>query len=281
MVEELEMCSCPLCGEDRVADKLYDFSPYKVVQCVACDLWYLNPRLTEEDMLAQYADDAYFEGSNGVDEGYGDYSEQEKSLRPTFLRLMQLLEQKKMTGGRLLEVGCGYGYLLDEASSYFDFRMGTDFSLAAVDKASAYANEIVHGGIDAVDDSQVFDCIVAMEVIEHIYDPVDFVEALFSHLKPGGWLILATPDMGSRWRSVMQSKWPSFKLPEHVTYYDSDTLGLLYDRCGFEEINKLPLPHVFPLSLLFEKLHLSKIPVPKLNVWIPSVVLVMAARRPL
>jgi len=276
----VENCACPLCGSTHTHKNTYSFPPYRVVQCSDCQLWYLNPRLSEKDMLAQYADDAYFSGSDGVNEGYSDYAEQEKSLRPTFKRFLKLLKNKGFTGGSLLEVGCGYGYMLDEAEPYFDRRVGTDFSLGAVEKASAYVNQIIHGGIEQVNPAETFDCIISVEVIEHIYDPQAFVHALYQHLKPGGCLILATPDMGSAWRKVMQSRWPSFKLPEHVTYYDQQTLQHLYLTCGFEDAQTLPFPHAFPLSVFLDKLKLGFLPAPNMNIWFPAVVLGMAARRP-
>ena len=282
MQDNVENCACPLCGEREVELKTYNFSPYKVVQCLACHLWYLNPRLSEEAMLAQYADDTYFEGGDGLNEGYNDYAEQEKSLRPTFKRMLKHLDKKGMLGGRLLEVGCGYGYLLDEAKGYFDYRMGTDFSSGAVARSSEYAEKIIHGGVGEIEEGEEhFDCIIAVEVIEHIYNPNQFIHDLYHKLKPGGYLILATPDMGSFWRKFMQHKWVSFKLPEHVTYYDESTLTQLYEKAGFENCERIPSSHAFPLSVILKKLHLDFIRFPSINIWLPSVVLGMAARRPL
>jgi len=244
-------------------------------------MWYLNPRLSEGAMLQQYADDAYFEGSNGLNEGYSGYADQEKSLRPSFARMLQQLKSRNMTGGHLLEVGCGYGYLLDEARSYFDFRVGTDFSTGAVAQASTYADKVILGGLADLDEGAMFDCIIASEVLEHIYDPNAFMAEIYAHLNPGGWVLLAVPDMGSLWRKVLQKRWPSFKLPEHVTYYDRHSLKRLYTQSGFEACEVIPSGHAFPLPVLLEKLHLNFLPVPNMNIWLPGVVLGMVAQRPL
>jgi len=40
---------------------------------------------------------------------------------------MKELHKRNVTGGKLLEIGCGFGFLLDEAKNYFDYRIGTDF----------------------------------------------------------------------------------------------------------------------------------------------------------
>jgi len=276
----LEKCICPLCGSQKTGNKKYVFSPYTVVQCTACSLWYLNPRLNEKDMLAQYASDTYFSGSNGVDEGYSDYAEQEKSLRPTFSRFLKELDKHEITGGSLLEVGCGYGYLLDEAKSYFDYRVGTDFSKGAVQQAQERADKIILGGIDQLQPQDKFDCIIAVEVIEHIYHPLQFVSELYQHLKPGGWLVLAAPDMGSLWRKALQKRWPSFKLPEHITYYDQTSMHYLFHQCSYNNMKTIPFPHAFPVSVFLEKLNLGFLPAPKSNIWFPNVVIAMAAQRP-
>ncbi|MFC1536423.1 methyltransferase domain-containing protein [Pseudomonadota bacterium] len=259
--------------------KCYDFSPYRVEQCADCQLWYLSIRLNEEAMLSYYSDDAYFEGSDGLNEGYSDYALQERPLRATFKRFLKQMHQRGMTGGSLLEVGCGFGYLLSEARPYFDRRVGTDFSSGAVNRTKAVADDVYLGGVDAVPDAEKFDCIVAVEVIEHVYDPNRFMAQLAARLKPGGWLVMATPDMGSWWRRVLGSHWPSFKLPEHVTYYDQYTLAELFNRNGFDSVRSVPSPHAFPLTVVLEKMgiHLSS-KVGEANIWIPSVVLSMAAR---
>ncbi|MDT8375479.1 MAG: methyltransferase domain-containing protein [Mariprofundaceae bacterium] len=279
MPAELEQCPCPMCGESAHEAAHYDFSPYRVVQCSECGLWYLSPRLNEAAMLAQYSDDAYFEGSDGLNEGYSDYALQEKPLRATFRRFLKQLDDMGVTGGTLLEVGCGYGYLLGEARSYFDRTVGTDFSSEAVERAKPLADTVCQGGVDALPEGEKFDCIIAVEVIEHVYDPNRFVARLAARLKPGGWLVMVTPDMGSWWRRVLGRHWPSFKLPEHVVYYDRDTLTELFERNGFDSVRPMPFPHAFPLAVVLEKMgiHLSS-KAGEANIWIPGVVLSMAAR---
>jgi len=277
--EQLERTSCPLCESDALASKQYSFSPYRVVQCRDCGLWYLSPRLIESAMMALYSDDTYFEGSNGLSEGYSDYALQEKPLRATFRRFLSRMSDMGITGGSLLEVGCGYGYLLQEARPYFDRLVATDFSSGAVEKAARKADKVYLGGIDAVPQEERFDCIIAVEVIEHIYDPNRFIAHLKTMLKPGGWLVLATPDMGSWWRRVLGRRWPSFKLPEHVTYFDQRTLSALFEKQGFESMRRIPSPHAFPLAVVMEKMGIRlSSGAGEANIWIPDVVLSMAAR---
>jgi SAM-dependent methyltransferase len=277
---DLETTNCPLCGAGGGVP-VYGgagFAPYGVVGCPGCGLQYLSPRLTEPAMAAHYASDHYFQGGA---QGYDDYAEQEPALRATFRRFLQALARRGRTGGALLEIGCGYGYLLDEARPHFTRRVGTDFSPAAAQAAARRADAVHAGGADAVPAGERFDCIVATHVIEHVYRPHQFVRTLLQHLKPGGSLVLAAPDAGSFWRRGMGRRWPSFKLPEHVLYFDRRTLGRLMAECGLVELAPVPFPHAFPLPLVASKLGL-RLPrtLQGINLWLPATTVAMIGVKP-
>ncbi|MGI0013053.1 MAG: class I SAM-dependent methyltransferase [Nitrososphaera sp.] len=268
---ELESPNCPLCGSVK-GSTLYEgkrFAPYSVRTCCGCSMSYLSPRLTERAMLSLYQKDQYF--SSEDDEGYGNYAAQEPALRATFRRLLQALAARGKIGGTLLEIGCGYGYLLDEARPYFSQRVGTDFSDGAVRQARERADQVYQGGIDAIAETEQFDCVIATHVIEHVYHPQDFVKALLKRLRPGGCLLIAAPDMGSLWRKLMGARWPSFKLPEHVLYFDAHTLERLMNECGMQQVKKVPYPHAFPLPLVASKFGL-RLPavLNRYSLWLPA-----------
>lgn len=268
---ELEIPDCPLCGhpEGKILYGGERFAPYGVRACARCGMAYLAPRLTERAMLALYQQDQYFSG-NGED-GYGDYAAQEPALRATFRRLFQTLEMRGKTGGALLEIGCGFGYLLDEARPYFSRRVGTDFSAGAVRQAQTRADQVYQGGIDAIPEIGQFDCVIATHVIEHVYHPQEFVCALLRRLRPGGCLLIAAPDMGSFWRKLMGSRWPSFKLPEHVLYFDAQTLARMLRECDVHQVTQVPYPHAFPLPLIASKFGIG-LPetLNRYSLWLPA-----------
>src|SRR5262249_4529231 len=155
----------------------------------------------EAAMQKAYRQSSYYEGGTS---GYADtsYTAQESALRATFKRLLVNLARRGLTGGDLLEIGCGYGYLLDEARSFFDQRVGTDFSSQAAEIARATGAEVFIGGVDQVPPESKFDCVVATQVIEHVYEPLSFVKALAEHTKLGGHIVIATPDIGGALRRV-------------------------------------------------------------------------------
>jgi 2-polyprenyl-3-methyl-5-hydroxy-6-metoxy-1,4-benzoquinol methylase len=267
---DLEYPACPLCGSERREVVFRLREPYKVAQCLVCGFHYLYPRLAESAIREVYQQSSYYQGGAC---GYADtsYTDQEGALRATFKRLLNNLYRRGLAGGDLLEIGCGFGYLLDEARAYFDRRVGTDFSAEAAATARATGAEVFIGGIEQISCGSKFDFVLAIQVIEHIYEPLSFVEQLASHIKPGGHIVLATPDIGGVLRKTMGRRWPSFKIPEHVLYFDFRTLSMLMCRAGVRDVRRLPYPHAFPLGLIAAKFRL-RIPewLAGVNVWVPA-----------
>lgn len=268
---EIESTNCPLC-DSHASNSIYGgrrFAPYGIRRCSRCGVAYLSPRLSERAMLAVYQQEQYFSATD--ERGYSSYSAQESALRATFRRMLKTLAECERTGGALLEIGCGFGYLLDEARPYFTRRVGTDFSAGAVRQAQGRADQIYQGGVEAIAGTENFNCIISLQVIEHVYNPKWFVQALLKRLKVGGCLLIATPDMASYWRILMGSRWPSFKLPEHVVYFDAFTLARLLRECGLREVEPVPCPHAFPLPLIASKFGLSlPASLNRYSLWLPG-----------
>jgi SAM-dependent methyltransferase len=267
---KLEYPACLMCGSDRREFPFRLHDPYSVVRCTTCGFYYLYPRVIEGAMQEAYRQPSYYEGGAC---GYADtsYTAQESALRATFKRLLHNLAARRLTGGTLLEVGCGYGYLLDEARLYFDRRVGTEFSPQGAEIARATGAEVFVGGIEQISAERKFDCVLAVQVIEHVYQPLAFVKQLIRHTQPGGHIVIATPDIGGVLRKAMGRYWPSFKVPEHVGYFDFRSLSRVMKDAGLSDVRRLPYPHAFPLGLIATKFGLN-IPsaIGCLKIWVPA-----------
>jgi 2-polyprenyl-3-methyl-5-hydroxy-6-metoxy-1,4-benzoquinol methylase len=277
---KLEYPACLVCSSDQREFPFRLHEPYRVARCTSCGFYYLYPRLNETAMQEVYRESSYYAGGAC---GYADasYSAQETALRATFKRLLRNLAKRGLTGGDLLEVGCGYGYLLDEARSFFDRRVGTDFSSQAAEIARATGAEVFVGGIEQVSPDRKFDCIIAIQVIEHVYQPLSFVKQVAGHTKTGGHIVVATPDIGGALRKTMGRRWPSFKVPEHVVYFDFQSLRALMHQAGLIDVRRLPYPHAFPLGLISAKFRLN---MPSLlaglKIWVPATTVAAYGRVP-
>jgi hypothetical protein len=144
---KLEYPACPVCGSEQRQFPFRLHKPFTVAHCTACGVHYLYPRLIESAIQEAYRESSYYEGGAC---GYADtsYTAQETALRATFKRLLHNLARRGLAGGDLLEIGCGYGYLLDEARSLFDRRVGTEFSVQGAEIAGKTGAEVFVGGIE-------------------------------------------------------------------------------------------------------------------------------------
>jgi 2-polyprenyl-3-methyl-5-hydroxy-6-metoxy-1,4-benzoquinol methylase len=96
--------------------------------------------------------------------------------------------------GKILDVGCGPGWLLDAVGPSW-MRLGMDIvpeAMAEMDRLGI----ISVPELEMVNDDWA-DVVVCYHVIEHIADPIDFIGDIRRVLRPGGWLILGTPDFDS------------------------------------------------------------------------------------
>jgi SAM-dependent methyltransferase len=265
---EIETTRCPLCDSAEFRAEI-EFSPFAVVQCSECQFFFLSPRLKEEAVTKIYQDDNYYNDSSEA--GYANYLEQELALRATYRRFFNYLKRKELTQGDLLEIGCGFGYLLDEARPFFDQRIGTDFSPCACEAAGKVADQVYLGGLEQISDDVSVDVVIALNVLEHTYDPVKFLADSKEILRPNGKLIIAVPNVDSFIRKLMGRNWPSYKVPEHTLYFSQHTLNKVMRDAGLSNVKKMPFLHAFPLTLIAGKFGIN-LPesLRRLLIWVPS-----------
>lgn len=275
---ELEYPSCLLCGSARATRSFErQFSPHALARCADCGFCYLSPRVAEREMAGRYAAESYYQSGDGT--GYQAYATQDRALRATYRALVRRLVARGLAGGTLLEIGAGYGYFLAEAKGAFSELHATEMSKDAARRADEHADRLMVGGIEAVPSDNRYHLIVALQVIEHIYDPRDFVRRCVRLLHPGGHLLLAAPNMDSPLRWLLGANWPSFKVPEHVSYFDVRSLSRLMRDQQLQALERLSYPHAFPASLIADKLRLA-LPssLREWPIWIPTTTAALVGR---
>jgi 2-polyprenyl-3-methyl-5-hydroxy-6-metoxy-1,4-benzoquinol methylase len=182
--------------------------------------------------LADFYGGDYFSGSQ--DFGYGDYLKTEKIQRLNAVNLLGMIAKHFRPNGnlvkaKLLDVGCAYGFLVDEACKAGADAEGVDYS----ESASRYAQTVLGrkvtlGDLHAINfPSGHFDAVTSVGSIEHLNDPVAMVEEIARITKPGGLFVVTTINTKSLIRIFR------FKPPEHLFYFSDRNLALLLESKGF------------------------------------------------
>ena len=212
--------ACPGCGRPTAHKHLFSIGNCTILRCAGCGLGRTETAAFEPE---RYYTDDYFTGQRA--DGYADYRGAEPVLRREFARTVEFIRARK-GGGRLLEVGCAYGFFLQEAKPWFDV---TGIELAA-DAAAHCARSglTVHAGM--ADEATLrclgtFDVIVMLDVIEHLPDPHGMLRLLGRHLAPGGIIVITTGDFGSPVARLSGRYWRLMTPPQHLWFFTRVSLA--------------------------------------------------------
>jgi SAM-dependent methyltransferase len=219
----LEVADCPNGCESANDAVLHEFGEYGVCRCARCGLVRLSPRLSESSLEEFYGRD-YFSGDHGA--GYDRYDEDRALYERTFARRLKLIRRFKPRG-RLLDIGCGFGYFLSVAQRAGYEPHGLDLSAHAVERSRAVvsADAVRQGSLaPGLYPEKYFDVITMSDLFEHVYRPREFARTLHGITKDDGVIVITTPNQKSLLARVSGRRWVSYKIPEHVFYYTPATL---------------------------------------------------------
>lgn len=130
---------------------------------------------------------------------------------------------------RLLDLGCGDGNNLVWLSRFALQAYGSDYNLTRLVRSKARNPEATIFAADILDfpaEGDAFDVIFFNHVIEHIPDDGRALAGVHRVLKPGGLLVLGTPNEGSWWWQLAYRRDPeSLKNTDHCHFYTAETIG--------------------------------------------------------
>ncbi len=183
---------------------------------------------------------------SAIPQGYYDViASKKKGMRSFwhYLKFKQIINQFKNDGGAILDIGCFAGTFLGMIpENLFSKQVGIDILESQVKYASQkYANSYRNfyhyqdfNKAEFIADN-TYDCITIIEVIEHL--SASEIEALFNFahqkLKPGGKLILTTPNYASAWPVIelMLNSFSDVKYEEqHISRFNYFNVHLKLDK---------------------------------------------------
>jgi SAM-dependent methyltransferase len=225
--ETAKALSCPACGVERAHRFLYSKNGCDILQCAVCGLG--RAQASGFDPGSYYTGD-YFSGQHA--DGYADYLGSEPVLRREFAHTVQFVRRFR-PGGHLLEVGCAYGFFLQEARPYFEVA-----GIELAEDAAAYGRRqglrVLSGIADQHNLAQLgaMDIIVLLDVIEHLPDPRETLALLTRHLNPGGIIVVTTGDFASLYARLAGAHWRLMTPPQHLWYFTRDSIQRMAQALG-------------------------------------------------
>lgn len=214
--------TCIICGFDRPCGKGTAVTPYILMECPKCGLQFLDPIPDEKRLKAIYCD--YYKAW-GIDKSPDKVSGMKAKTFKGYLDAIT----PAVSSGRLLDIGCATGELLEAAeNSGFDVY-GIEVSRPGIARCREKfgKDKILEGDLKKGDfPPDFFDVITLFDVIEHISSPAEFLKIVSNILKPSGVLMMVTPDTSSWTRKALGKRWPHYK-EEHIYYYNKSNIAMI------------------------------------------------------
>jgi 2-polyprenyl-3-methyl-5-hydroxy-6-metoxy-1,4-benzoquinol methylase len=237
----LEECCCPLgcvpndelvlTGRDRMHGLPGEFT---VVRCRGCGLMRTNPRPTPETIGFYYPEDYAPYVTTTVSQ------EKESRFRALKDRARALLRLNinvvpLLPVGRMLEIGCASGAFLHEMAKKGWTVQGIEFSETAANRSRKLGYPVYAGRIEtAAAPDEPFDLVVGWMVLEHLHNPVQALRKVHDWTRPGGWLALSVPNIGSYQFSLFKDAWFPLQLPNHLFHFTRDSIARVLKAGGWK-----------------------------------------------
>ncbi len=204
---------------------------FNVCKCLKCDLVYINPQASSEDLKDYYA--SYYPEITEVTIGNWENTK-------SFNQVLKIIDKYYPDGGYLLDLGCGLGLFTEKANKEKWNLVGLDLSDKAIQFASSRNKNISFICGDIFDSNLIsdnsFDVVTALSFLEHQTDPMKTLKRIYQILKPGGRAILRVPYI-MPW-FYMKKYFPfipvKFQAPMHLYDFSPKVLKSFLDKSDYE-----------------------------------------------
>lgn len=230
---------CVACGSERLVGE-FEKNGFAYSSCQDCGTLFQSPRPPITAFEVFYRDSV--SSRYWAEEFFPAVAEarREKIFRPRVERLANLCRTKNISVKRLIDVGAGYGIFLDEWR-----KTNPATQLLAVEPSESLAAKCRSKGFEVVEDiaenvsgyNNHADLVVCFEVLEHVYDPLEFVQTLSRLVKPGGYVFVSTLCVDGFDIQMLWEKSNSIFPPHHINFLSVSGFERLFARAGLIDVD--------------------------------------------
>jgi spore maturation protein CgeB len=234
---------CPVCSQinsyaiGKKTGRLVK-QEFEIRRCRTCDLVYVSNPLHRQHLNEIYNEE-YFHGS-GMDDSvnyFRNLEVQEKFFAKYDWQIGQQLKQYRLNKGlRWLDVGCALGNTLDWAKNRYQAKtFGVEFSEVGRKTSADRGHTILGSELKDVEGQEAragFDIITAYEVLEHLYEPMEFFSQLPRLLKDGGVFHYSTGNPSPNDAQILP--WNYVRPEVHIIYYSPKCMNWIFKNIGLK-----------------------------------------------
>lgn len=232
--------NCPLCNSNKTSFFLKNFKNKIFWKCKNCEFVFNHPPI-----IPEYEKDSWTNATDPDGNKRDLTKDRDFKLKNWYGNIHKFVE--KLPNGKILDYGCGLGYLLSavpnswEKYGYDISKFSQNFIKNNFPEINIINNLSIEQEIFDPSYNQKFDVVVCYHVIEHIISPKFFLQNLARFVKPGGYLIIGTPNIGSFAARLFKGNFRLLGDDGHVSLFTSKSLKKLIVENDFS-ILKIEYP---------------------------------------
>lgn len=213
---------------------------FEYLKCRRCGVVYKYPLPSNE--LIEYAKSRTY------------YRKPDQLQRHAMVSRIKKIE-KFAPKGKILDVGCGTGWLLDVAAERGWDVFGVEPAQEGIEIIpTRLKNRIIQSVLTkGLFETESFDVVVLWSVIEHTHNPVEVLTIVADLLKKGGLLVIQTPNVDSLNARFFRGYWTSASFIDHLILWSRKSLLKVIGNLGFKVIKLQYAGVPFPLDYNFGK----------------------------
>ncbi len=229
--------TCSLCGVNCSHSSFIKLG-HRILRCSNCGLYSLEFEGDYQKFLTTYYSKGFFTGGK-LYRAYADYVGDKPTILKNMRKYLTIIKKFKKNG-KLLDLGCATGFLIQEANKWGFDAYGIDVSSYAVNIAQKIVGKekVLLGKVEELKKiiSTTFDLVTMFDLVEHLENPKEVLKQVASIMNKDGILVIQTGDAGSNWAKLMKKNWHFFAPPQHFFFYDQKNITKLLKDSGFEVV---------------------------------------------
>jgi len=243
--EELELTP------ERIGSSRALLSYGRILRCNDCTFGFRQFRPSDEQLASLYA-----KADASV------YEQEMAGRRWSAEKNAGIVLRHRAVPGRILDVGCASGTFLQVMLEHGWNGDGVEPSTVQFAIASKVLTDrcgLHHCSLQEAKLEGRFDVLSLWDVLEHVADPLGFLEQCKELLTRGGLIVLNVPDLDSVQARLLGRRWPLL-LAEHLNYFNRDSLRQCAARAGLDWVATGRRPVAFSSGYILYRLSQHRFP---------------------
>ena len=255
-MSKFEGFQCIVCGS-RIEPKdtgfeARDNKEATVVKCAECGHTQLFPYMGKEEYIKEYNEGTTFKSEEvKIAEG-ADLETARIKWKEWNKKHIEMYYERLQQHKHVLDLGSGFGFFEESLNQ----MKGNHFTIEGVDigqyRREAYVGGVVHNinfSEEKVPENMAgkYDLIISMHLLEHLYDPVNYLQNIKPLFAENSECIFEVPNNDCFLKDLSKEYADFFYLKEHISSYDKNSMRILFEKAGYK-VKKIYTKEIYSLE---------------------------------